>query len=210
MPLPFPNVPNVPGVPPLPRPPGALTGAIVLLAADLVAGAIAALLGPRWGIFLDGEPVVFAESVAAFEYKQDWTIADYPIERGGFESYDKVQLPFDVRLRFSQGGSESERQAFLNSVDAAANTLDLYDVLTPEVVYQGLNISHYDYRRTSHNGVGLIVVDVWLTQVRVTATSTFSNTKNPANAGNQNGGAVQSRLDPGISIAPGPTSAGFQ
>lgn len=189
--MPFPNVPNVPGVPILPRDPGAAIAAIAFLAADAIANLIGLFGSPKWGIFLSGIPVVVAESVLTFDFKQDYTVADYPIEEGGFESYDKVQVPFDVRLRFSMGGSEADRQVFLDSIATAAASLELYEVFTPEVSYASMNITHYDYRRTATNGVGLLVVDVWLVEVRTTATATFANTKQPNVAGPQNVGTVQ-------------------
>src|SRR5215469_5882183 len=43
-----------------------------------------------------GLPTIFpvAASFVDVEYKQDWPISDYPVEQGGFQSYDKVRLPF--------------------------------------------------------------------------------------------------------------------
>jgi len=119
-------VPNVPGVPAL----SAYGGqSIVLLVADAIS-LFNSFFGSGWGIFLDGQQAFAYNSVLDFDYKQDWPLSDYPVEDGAFQSYDKVQLPFDVRVRVASGGSESERQDLLTSVQAAANTLDLYDVVT--------------------------------------------------------------------------------
>jgi hypothetical protein len=59
-------------------------------------------------------------SMVEFEFDQDWTIADTPQELGAFQSYDKVQMPFSVKVRLACGGPVSQRQAFLNSVLAIA------------------------------------------------------------------------------------------
>ena len=185
----MPNIPNVPGVPSLSS---YSANNVTLLVADL----ISLLIGspaPQWGIFLDGAPAFDFNSVVDFTYKQDWTISDYPVEEGGFQSYDKVQLPFDIKVRITSGGSEAERQELLDEVDAAANTLNLYDVVTPEKVYSSCNISHYDYKRTSTNGVGMIIVDLWFIEIRVTATAALSNTQNPTNAAQQSNGTVGTR-----------------
>lgn len=186
----FPNVPNVPGVPALPRDPLSAGIAVALAVVDAVSFFFGGV-GQRWGIFLDGFSVVAADSVVSLDFKQQSYVSDYPVEDGAFETYDKVLTPFDVRLRFSAGGSEANRQALLDSIAAIADTIDLYDVVTPEVVYLNTNVVHYDYKRTSTNGVGLLVVDVWLVEVRVTATAAFSNTKSPSAAGQVNGGTVQ-------------------
>lgn len=213
----MPNIPNVPGVPALSS---FSASNVALLTVDAVS-LISQALQPRWGIYLDGQPVIASSlaallglgavtstfnsvsslfggpnisnnfSVVDFEYAQNWTVSDYPVEEGGFQSYDKVQLPFDVKMRVAAGGSQSNRKAILDIVDNAANTLDLYDVVTPEKIYLSCNIDHYDYKRTSANGVGLIIVDIWLKEIRITSTSTFNNTQSPTNAGQQNIGNVQ-------------------
>lgn len=188
----MPAVPNVPGVPALTS---YLSSVPTLLIADLIS--TISFQAPRWGIFLNGAPALpMIQSIATFEYKQDWSIADYPVEDGAFQSYDKVQLPFDVRVRVASGSSAAERQALLDAVDVIANSLDLYDVVTPEKIYRSVNISHYDFRRTATNGVGMIVIDLWFQEIRVTSTAAFSNTQQPANAGQQSNGNVQAQALP--------------
>ena len=182
----MPDIPQVPGVPALAD---YSANNIVLLVADIVS-AINGFIGPSWGVFLDGAQAFPYDSVVDFDYKQDWPVSDYPVEDGGFQSYDKVQLPFDVRVRVASGGTELDRQALLTSVIDAANTLDLYDVVTPEQTYSSCNITHVDFRRQSHNGVGLIIVDIWFVEIRQSATSNFSNTQSPGTAGQVNTGNV--------------------
>lgn len=170
----FPNVPFAPGVPPLPRLPGALGVVVDLILSDALS-LLAGLGDPQWGLFLDGFPVVEAESVVSFEFKKGAQVANFPIEGGKFEAYDKVQRPFDVRLRFSTGDTLSARQELLESAQAAVDSLELMDAVSPEAVYENVNPTHMDYRRTAQNGVGLIVVDIFCEQIRTTATSTFTS-----------------------------------
>lgn len=188
----MPNVPNAPGVPAL-----ASFGAdVVALISDDLSFAFAGNGAPEWGVFLNGVPVLENDNVIQFEFKQDTPVSDYPQEEGAFQSYDKVQLPGDIRLRVSAGGSVSNRQAMLQSITDVFNTTDLYDVLTPEQVFVGYNFTHRDWRRRAGD-VGIIAVDLWLTEIRVTSTATFSNTQQPGDAGQKNSGNVQ----------PQPTSA---
>lgn len=147
---------------------------------------------PLWGVFLNGVPVVVADTVTRMEYKQDWAIADYPVERGGFESYDKVNTPFAVRMQFASGGSEAKRQALLDSIVAIGDTLTLFDVVTPEAIYIGVNIQRYDYRRTSNNGLGLMLVDVTFLEIREEGTTDFKNAKSPSGFAAAEAGNVQS------------------
>lgn len=178
-------------------------------------------LQPQWGIYLNGSPIIASSlaqllgvgsllgalnsvsslfggsnvsnqfSVVDFEHKRDWTISDYPVEDGGFQSYDKVELPFDVKMRIAAGGSISNRQALINTVESIGKSLELFDVVTPERIYASCSVDHSSYHRTATNGVGLIIVDIWLREIRVTATTTFSNTMSPANAAQKNIGSVQ-------------------
>ncbi len=135
---------------------------------------------PIWGVFLGATPVVLADTVTEFAYQQDWVIADYPVERGGFESYDKVNSPYRVRIQFAAGGSEANRQALLDSIAAIGDPLTLYTVVTPTAVYPSLNVEHYDYRRTSRNGLGLLTVDVHFLEIREDGANNFQNTRSPS------------------------------
>jgi hypothetical protein len=189
MALPPANVPDVPGVPALNFAAGAEFG-IELLTGD-TASYFSSQFGPQWGLFLDGEPAIVADSVISFEYRQEWSISDYAVEEGGFQSYNKVTLPFDCRFRFSAGGSESDRQALLDSVAAIAGTTTVYDAVTPEETYSSVCVSHYDYKRTATNGVGLIQVDVWAIQINQSGVGTTSSTAAPGAASQTNNGTVQ-------------------
>lgn len=163
---------------------------VSLLTADVL-GAITNLFRPQWGLFQGGQPVVTSDNVASFAYKQEWTVSDYPVEGGAFASYDKVQVPFDVRLRYTAGGSITNRQALLDSIASIAGTTDVFDAVTPEETYQSVNVTHYDYNREAVNGVGLLKVDVFCVQIRTTATAVFSQTQSPSGADPVSGGTVQ-------------------
>lgn len=174
----IPFVPIGPGVPNLP-----IGNQLNAVLDQVVADVLDALFdnGQQWGLFLDGEPAVIAESVFSFEFKQNYRISTFAIEpsnqqsAGGFESYNKVAMPFDVGLRFTTGDTPAARAELLESVAAACASLDLMDAVTPEKVYQSVNPVHYDYRRTATNGVALLMVDVFCEQVRTTAASSFTN-----------------------------------
>jgi len=187
----YPDVPNVPGVPALPRnplfPP---TPPPILLSQDAVSTP-QSVPAQKWGLYSQGQPVILADNVAEIEYKQNWAIADYQMEEGAFESYDKVSNPFEIALAFSCGGSIDQRQAFLDSIANIAGDLNLYDVYTPEVNYLNVNISHYDYKRTATNGMGLIVVNIYVQQIRITTTSPFNNVQNVGSNARVNDGVAQ-------------------
>lgn len=184
------TVPDLPGVPAVQRDPNAIFASVAPMIAD-TAALSASSQATLWGIFLDGNDVIVAENVASFEFKKDSNISDYPQEDGAFSSYNKVKVPYDVRLRYTAGYSEVTRKALLDSIADIADDYILYTAVTPEASYENVNVVHYDYRRTSEKGVGLLQVDVYLRQVRPTVVAEFSNVAAPSGANPVNGGQVQ-------------------
>ena len=167
---------------------GQIESTVALLVAD-VEGVLNLFGAPQWGLFLNGAQIVIPDSIFAVEFKSDWRISDYPQEAGSFQSYNKVRAPYDAKVTMTQGGPNLGN--FLLAIEAAAASLDLYDLVTPDRSYPSANIEHFDYKRTAQNGASLLTVDVWLKEVRVTATTGFSNTANPDDADPSNTGAVQ-------------------
>jgi hypothetical protein len=186
---------SIPGVPAVPSSVTLVTD-VILLVADAISF-FAGFGRSPWGIFLNGVQVVEADSVVSMGYKQDWAISTFPTEQGGFQSYNKVDTPFSIRLRFASGGSRENRQALINSLEEIGSTLTLYDVVTPEAVYSSINIQGYDYNRAA-NTVGLLQADVRVTEVRVTALAQFTNTKSPSAQSQQDGGTVQPYTGPNL------------
>lgn len=168
-----------------------MAGILELLTQDAIGLLSGSFSQQPWGIYFGGAPVVIADNVVSMEYRQQWSISDFPVERGAFESYDKVQIPYDARVRFSAGGSTANRTAMLASIAAIAGDTNFYDVVTPEAVYLSCNIVHYDYSRRSNEGNGLLLVDIWLLEVRQAASAAMSNTQDPSGAAQVNGGTVQ-------------------
>jgi hypothetical protein len=188
-------VPQVAGVPPL------LGGFIpVPIPAVITSDAISLIssaLGPAWGIFLNGVSIVDSDNVISMDARQEWVIADFPIEGGGFESYDKVLRPFDVRFRFSTGGSVAARSAMIQSIKAIAGDYNLYMFVAPDDVWENVNVSHFDYHRAAAQGNGLFSVDVWGWQIQLNTGGGLGNPSDPASA------------NPSVSSAqPGTPSAG--
>lgn len=220
----FPDVPRAPGVPSVLRQVGALANNVVMLAAD-VASIARMFLGPQWGIFKDGAPIFVGDSVLGVDYRREWRVSDFPIEAGGFASYNKVQVPFDVRVIFSVSGAGSllsslipggagwmaapNRTEMLTVLKLAAESLDLYSVHTPELNYDNCNIVHYDYRREARSGTTLIKVEVWLTEIRIAPKAALTQTQAPAAADPVNQGTGQAGpVSPGTAANLPPSEPG--
>jgi hypothetical protein len=187
----FPDVPRSDGVPSVFRDPTEIVFTILLLKADVLT-VLRLFEAPQWGIFAeDGKAVAIPDSVISLDFRREWRISDYPLEKGAFESYDKVSIPYDARVRMSCDGRNTPRSLFLSQIDTAANSLKTYVITTPDETYRNANIIHYDYARKREGGVGILQVDVWLQEIRITVSTQFSATKAPEGAAEVNTGAVQ-------------------
>lgn len=191
------------GIPPILGKVASVTNTISLIAAD-VSSILGMFAPPQWGLFtLDGKIALQPDSIVSLEFSREWRIPDYPVEQGSFQSYNKVILPSDTRIRMTKGGSDSDRYHFLAQLSALARSLTLLNVSMPEgKMIQSVNINHFNLSRTSTNGVSLLTVDVALKEVRVTATAALSNTAKPSGAAPTNTGTVQPQSQPA------PASAG--
>lgn len=184
------NVPNVPGVPPVIFAPG-FSDVVSLLTQDALS-LLAGVASLPWGIYLGPIPVVLADTVIAFEYRQAFEISNFPVEGGQFQSYNKVYRPFDVRFRFTAGGDLINRQKLLDSIGAIVGDTNLYNVVTADAVYLNVNLTGSSYQQSANNGIGLIAVDVMAEQVKAASSALLSNVLNPSSAAQVNGGTVQS------------------
>jgi hypothetical protein len=146
----------------------------------------------QWGLFTaDGQQAAQADSVVAVEIALEARISDYPVEKGGFGSYNKVQVPYDVRLIMARGGSVEDRQDFLKAMQKAWQSTDLYQIITPESVYLDVNVVTLRRMAAGDRGATLMTLEIGLRKVRETAKLTFTDTKEPAGSGVVQDGSVQ-------------------
>lgn len=213
--IPFPDVPNDPGVPQVPRRPGGLsTGARVAL--GILQSIIwqALQISTKWGIYNDkGKPLVDTSffltalgigqtlSTNSFTFSKETKVSDFPVEKGSFATYNKVEVPGSPIVVFAFGGTEGQRGIFLNALDAACKSTDLYDVVTPEVTYLDYAIESYNYTRQNTRGTSLLMVEVHLKEVKQVSAkystsaqdAKIDKPKDPAATPPVNSGKVQAK-----------------
>lgn len=165
---------SIPGLPSLASDVLDLFQPVALLVEDLFS--IGSNAQSQWGIFKDGEPVVLADTVISVDFRQDFKISNYPVEQGAFSSYNKVQMPFEVKISFARGGSVADRAEFLNSIAAIIGDTNFYDVVMPEATYTSVNLTHQDFNRKASQNLGLLVIDVYAEEVRSASLSTSNST----------------------------------
>lgn len=201
----YPDVPIAPGVPSVLRDPSnSAPDSGATLNGD-APGVADNSTSPQWGLFdTDGNAVITADSVFGFEYKKTYQIPTYKQEQGAFQSYNKVELPGEPRIVFTQAGSIAERTAFLNQVKTVCASLDLFIAYTPEMQFPSVNpIDFSIMNRTSDQGATLLKVEIMLEEVMVDATQLFTSsstnasptdTAQPSGQAQQNTGPVQAQM----------------
>ncbi len=192
----YPDVPFTAGVPAVLRSASAQAiAAASLMTAD--GSDIAQLAASQWGIYkAAGGIALRPDNITALNYRAEHRLADYPIEEGGFETYDKVAMPFDITVRMTKGGTVSARSAFLKAVEAIRGDRKLYNVTTPEATYLNVNIVEVQVDRSQESGAGLIVIDIHLREIRQNAKAAFSKAKDPAGVSPYNNGSTQTVAPP--------------
>lgn len=226
----FPNVPKLAGVPQLLRSPLLPASPGPVLSAVAAIGSLwRAFFGQaKWGIYKQippvepdesgietvtvvGElrPVVEADSVLDFGYRNEVDIPDFPIQDGSFANYNRVNLPYEASVRLSKGGSEEDRRNFLNQIDTIMNTTDLFQIITPEKTYENVNPVRFEMIRRGANGAFFLTeVDLYFREIRTvvqqytTTSLATQNARDPSALPVENRGTVNGErpaLAPAIS-----------
>lgn len=207
----FPDVPPFPGVPQLARLPGAVYAGITI-ATNALQSTLwqASQAPPAWGVFdSQGNAVISPDSILDFDNENEWSISTFPVQDGAFASYNKVIVPFEITLRMTKGGTQTDRERFLAQVQAIAGDTNLYTIVTPEYSYQNCNIRKYSNTRRGVQGAFFFAeIDIHfiaINQVASQYTSTQVNTANaadPTAAGAVNQGTVNPQpITPSASLA---------
>jgi hypothetical protein len=155
---------------------------------------------PVYGLFDQGTEVLTgANSCTGFGFQVDEQIPAYPIEQGGFVSYNKVALPFGTKLQYAV--YQENLSSFITELESLRADTNSYTVVTPVYSWNNCNITHWDTRLQDKRSVSMWVIDVWLAEIRQPISSTTSNsqgtqasatnTADPQDQAQQNTGDVQ-------------------
>jgi hypothetical protein len=177
---------------------GAPTYAVVTAGSSANAGGFMASVSGVLGATSSGRPVLTPDSVLSLEWHGEERISDYPVQNGQFVSYNKVKVPFDLRMVMTcQGlnvvqdalkpvtqlldqalsnvglafGQPMTRDAFLRQLDSMLDSTDLYDVITPDKVYENVNLVGYNHTKKSDEGGTLIIAELMFSESAATPVS---------------------------------------
>lgn len=200
----YPKVPAVAGVPALLRA-GAQIFDTFTLGVFGAGGAINAILGSepvRWGVFAaNGKQIAQYDSVFAIDYQDEAPISDYPVERGSFAAYNKVDGPFMIHVTLSCGGSEDKRNAFQNDLRSAKKSLTLYTVITEDSTFASCNLIAISWVRSTTKGAHRIEAVCTFQEVREKDAAAFSEPAIPSGASMRERGQLQPIPDETIDVS---------
>lgn len=200
----FPFVPNLPGIPAVLRDKAASLDIFTLNLlgiSDALGNIIGTGLDP-WGIFDEnGDSIADYDSIYSLDYDNQTRISDYPVENGGFESYNKVNNPYDSFIVINCGGSAARRSACLTSINTAKDSTNLYSVLTPSDAILDAMVLGYSYSARAEEGATLLTIRITLREVRETAKGKLAEPKTPNAFLPQAQGQIQTVDDPKIDFS---------
>ena len=129
----------------------------------------------EWGVFdQDGNLLAEAHSFVSLDVSDSAHIPSYPMETGGFISYNKVAAPSIHHIKMNHQGDVDSRSEFWRAIDEARQSIDLFNIVTPEVVYLDANITGVRREVSSTHGITLAVAEIELTEVRQSVTMRYS------------------------------------
>lgn len=161
-----------------------------------------------WAIYASGssDPVIEPDSFLGIEFRGEARVSDYPVEQGAFASYNKVQTPEGIRIKLACANEAMARGDFLSQLESMKQSVDVYDISTPDLLYESYTLTHYDYTRRATNGVSMIVAECHFEEIRQTGDATYS--ASGSNAGVQsNSPSANDPVDSGTVSATNPTAA---
>lgn len=146
----------------------------------------------------EGDLVLSPDSFIGYSYSNESRISQYPQEAGAFQQYNKVDTPFDVRIRMTKGGKVADVAAFIEVAESLvkATDLTLYDMITPERQYRSCNVTKVLHDHQPGHGANMVTMDIHLLEIRVTASAQYSNTASPTTTGNLSNAKSPAATDP--------------
>lgn len=117
-------------------------------------------------IKVKGNYALTPDSFVKFEYKENHKIPNYPVEQGSFQSYNKVTLPYEIKLIVTKVGI-FDIPPFINQILLLLNSTDILSIVTPDKIYNSANLINFDYRKEARNGATLLIAELTFQEVRI-------------------------------------------
>lgn len=117
-------------------------------------------------VSIKGTYALRPDSFIKFEYKEIHKIPNYPVEQGSFQSYNKVTLPYEIKLIVTKSNI-FEIGPFINQILVLLNSTKLLSIVTPDKTFNSANLVNFDYRKEAKNGAVLLIAELTFQEVRI-------------------------------------------
>lgn len=164
--------------------------------------------GSQAPVAVSGQEVFSPDGWLSVESISDAMVVNSPIEKGSYTSYNKVRRPSEIRVRFVHEGWTAYTGAIpnltnfttlsisdlLNTLETMKNTASTYNIETPDRVYVGYDLVHYDYSKTPKSGQTLLTVSAIFQEImdigEVVLSSSSTANQPSSNAVSSNNSAI--------------------
>ena len=117
-------------------------------------------------ITIKGTYALQPDSFVKFEFKEDHKICSYPVENGSFSSYNKITMPYEIKMTVTKGGIFAITP-FINQIKELLDSTKILAIVTPDSTYASASLTNFTYRKEAKNGAVLLIADLTFQEVRV-------------------------------------------
>ena len=135
-----------------------------------------------WGVFYKGnafgDPVFDVDSIASIPYEHAQKLSSFPVEQGGFATYNKVNEPRKIRVKMVVHGGRRVG-LFFDQREIELMSINQYTIITPEQTYENMTLVKVPYKRDSKS-VDMVQVECSFEEVVEVVTQTVAATIIPS------------------------------
>ena len=121
-----------------------------------------------WDIYdsKTNQKIVTFDSFLGYDYSDEVSVMNHPIESGSFASYNKVVDPATVSVILAKSGLPFEIRGMLEELEKYKDSVELVDVVTPYRTYQKYNLKSLHHAIRENGAINLLVVELVLLEVK--------------------------------------------
>lgn len=138
------------------------------------------ILPEAWTILdVNGQKAWDFDSFNKSSTKIESRVTQYPVEGGGFVSYNAVTTPLELRCVLIKQGYPFELQYYVEALNDYCNSTNLLNVVTPEHEYPNMKLAKVTFDRSAEDGTDRIIAECSFIEIRQVEME-YTNVKIPA------------------------------
>jgi hypothetical protein len=119
-----------------------------------------------WGVYtLAGVLAFDVDTMVDLSYDSKAKVSNFPVEQGGFTSYNKVQEPFTIPIQLAVS-SAPKIKALITALETARTNPTLFNVVTPMRTYLSVTLTTVKFSQSAKSGIDCLIVKVGFEQIR--------------------------------------------